>query len=136
MATRKGHLLRAWELLVKSLRTKDKIKLIGADHMGNRYFEAERPNNPRRFQRYFVNEKVKEMDILDAARVPPAWDAWLRFRRQEPPSEDEVQESEEYFRNQQEMAKERASRERKPQDDSLKTQKLHKDRPVPKLPYY
>lgn len=85
---------------------KEEVRLVGEDHLGNKYFEAQRPNHIRPVQRFYNRSKKLENfdDIIDSVHVPPAWDAWLRFRKQEPPSELEVLESEEYFRMQQEMA--------------------------------
>lgn len=98
---------------------KETVKLVGQDHQGNKYFEAIRPNNSRPVQRYFERPKVESFDdVVDAAHVPPSWDAWLRFRRQEPPSAEEVNESEEYYRMQQEMA---AQRKAKEEDEDEKT---------------
>jgi NADH dehydrogenase [ubiquinone] 1 alpha subcomplex assembly factor 2 len=84
---------------------KDTVKFVGQDHLGNRYFEAYRPNHIRPVQRYFDRTGMQRtQDVVDIANVPPLWDAWLRFRRQEPPTDDELKDSEEYYRMQQERA--------------------------------
>lgn len=53
----------------------------------------------------------KDEDFADLTRVPPAWDAWLRYRRKEPPSLEEIEESERYFIAQQEMHAHRSKEE-------------------------
>lgn len=70
--------------------SKNKVTYIGKDHLGNKYFEAERPHHQtRRCQRYFERENLDySIYAVDVAKVPPAWDAWLRFRRKDPPTED------------------------------------------------
>lgn len=84
----------------------DKKRLVGRDHLGNEYYEEQRPNHSRPLQRFHLKAKhpTNFDELIDACHVPPAWDAWLRFRRTEPPSEQEVLEGEEYFKIQQEMA--------------------------------
>lgn len=91
---------------------KEKIKLAGQDNLGNKYFEAYRPHSERKIHRYFENPKIDSFEtIVDAARVPPCWDAWLRFRRQQPPTQEELEDSEEYYQMQQKMHTERKMKE-------------------------
>lgn len=83
----------------------EKIAYVGKDHLGNKYYEKYRPSDWRVHRRYFEREKLNEDEYFsDLSRVPPAWDAWLRYRRQQPPSPDEVAESENYFKVQQDLA--------------------------------
>lgn len=62
--------------------------LIGSDYFGNKYYEI--PPNPslgkRRASRWF--DPPTKDDFMQ--EMPAEWEAWLRGRRQEPPSEDEV----------------------------------------------
>lgn len=113
----------------KSL-TKNRSTFIGEDHLGNRYFETERPHHSRPIQRHFEKKSYDGItDIVDiGADVPPAWDAWLRFRRKEPPSDLEVKESEEYLRIMQAKSEENKT----PEPDNTKGI-LRK--PFPKLPH-
>lgn len=109
---------QAFSLMLKQAKSKETVKMVGKDHLGNKYFEANKPNHWRPVQRYYDAPKpVESFDqIVEAVHVPPAWDAWLRFRRQEPPSEEEVMESEQYYQMQQEMAssKKKAEEESEP----------------------
>lgn len=112
-----------------STLNKNKIRLVGEDHLGNKYFETERPNHSRRFQRYFEKKSYDGItDVADIVSVPPAWDAWLRFRRQNPPTESEVRESEEYYQTNQA----RSAENKAPECND--TKELPK-RPFPKLPF-
>ena len=99
---------KAFGLFVRQTKSlnKEKITFVGQDHIGNKYFEAYRPNHSRPVQRYFERTSgVKNFDdVVDAANVPPPWDTWLRFRRKDPPSEAELKESDDYFQYQQALA--------------------------------
>lgn len=87
---------------------KGNVKFIGEDLQGNKYFEETKPYGPRKIHRYFLNPNIDEKtQVVDLAKVPPLWDAWLRYRRQEPPSAEEMKESEEYFKFQQDLAAKR-----------------------------
>ena len=124
---------RLFQAITKHAKTfnKDQVKFIGEDHLGNRYFEAQRPNHTRPVQRFFNRpKKIENFDeVVESVHVPPAWDAWLRFRKQEPPSELEVQEGEEYFRMQQEMA----SSKKKEQQQEIESPKDSDFRPRPPI---
>lgn len=62
--------------------------LVGSDYFGNKYYEI--PANPsvdkRRASRWF---KPPEKDDF-MQEMPAEWEAWLRGRRKDPPTEDEV----------------------------------------------
>lgn len=122
----------AFNLFVKQAKsiTKNRTKFIGEDHLGNRYFETERPNHSRPIQRHFEKKSYDGIkDIVDVgADVPPAWEAWLRFRRKEPPSELEVKESEEYYRAM--RAKSEENKTPEPDDSGSLAKKR-----FPKLPH-
>lgn len=61
---------------------------MGKDYFGNKYFEI--PANPsigkRKASRWF--DPPKKDDFMQ--EMPAEWEAWLRGRRKEPPSEEEV----------------------------------------------
>lgn len=105
----------------KKLLGKEKVKFIGEDNLGNKYFEESRPNSARKVHRYFLKPDINEKtNFVDIANVPPLWDAWLRFRRQDPPSPEEMKDNEDYFKFQQELAaKRRAERGLDPQPDQM-----------------
>lgn len=62
--------------------------LKGTDYFGNKYFEI--PANPstgkRRDSRWF---EPPEKDNFEQ-EMPAEWEAWLRGRRREPPTDEEV----------------------------------------------
>lgn len=92
--------------LINSL-TKGKVEkpgsvLVGSDPFGNRYFEI--PADPRHGKRHPVRwydaPETNQKDVLGLdryagfdAKVPAEWDSWLRMRRDEPPSPDQVMNS-------------------------------------------
>ncbi|XP_018327880.1 NADH dehydrogenase [ubiquinone] 1 alpha subcomplex assembly factor 2 [Agrilus planipennis] len=59
----------------------------GIDYMGNNYYEI--PADPsigkRQDKRWFVPQNSENFED-----VPPEWDSWLRGRRKEPPTEEEI----------------------------------------------
>lgn len=65
-------------------------KLIGEDYYGTKYYEIENPRSRRKnSSRYFV--PVNKDD--DTQEVPVEWEAWLRYRRKDPPSEEEIRQN-------------------------------------------
>lgn len=62
--------------------------LIGTDYFGNKYYEI--PANPsvkkKRASRWFLPPEKDEF-MQD---MPAEWESWLRGRRRNPPTEDEV----------------------------------------------
>lgn len=81
---------RLWKIVLdnflKSLKSKAKEKPIGSDVHGNRYFEIPAdPQGGRRMpRRWFVpvNEETDD--------PTPEWSQWLRGRRAEPPTNEEI----------------------------------------------
>ncbi|XP_042857727.1 NADH dehydrogenase [ubiquinone] 1 alpha subcomplex assembly factor 2-like [Penaeus japonicus] len=66
--------------------------LIGDDYYGNKFYEI--PADPRRGKRYAKRWYVPPVDMqYDQKHMPAEWDAWLRNRRAEPPSEAELKEN-------------------------------------------
>ena len=60
----------------------------GSDYYGNKYYEI--PANPsegkRKSSRWFVPTNKEDFD----QEMPAEWESWLRFRRNEPPTEEEL----------------------------------------------
>ncbi|XP_072019306.1 NADH dehydrogenase [ubiquinone] 1 alpha subcomplex assembly factor 2-like [Amphiura filiformis] len=65
--------------------------LVGADHLGNKYFEA--------VQRNSAGEVVKTRRLVESSHkhyqyesgmIPHEWEAWVRGKRKKPPTEDEI----------------------------------------------
>lgn len=76
-----------WKNFYASLRPNKKPILMGEDFYGTKYYEvAPRADSSKRPSRYFVpvNKDDHEQEI------PAEWEAWLRNRRKEPPTEEEV----------------------------------------------
>ncbi|CAB3241051.1 unnamed protein product [Arctia plantaginis] len=61
---------------------------MGKDYLGNRYFEipAERSIGKRKPTRWY--DPPRGGDFQEP--IPAEWEAWLRMRRGEPPSEEEI----------------------------------------------
>ncbi|GFY73964.1 mimitin, mitochondrial [Trichonephila inaurata madagascariensis] len=64
-------------------------KLMGQDHLGNKYYEAasSNPHSMRKSKNRWFEPKVEE-DWQQ--NLPAEWEAWLRGRRQHAPTEEEV----------------------------------------------
>ncbi|KAJ3665517.1 hypothetical protein Zmor_001009 [Zophobas morio] len=74
---------------INSLRPRQiRGNLVGSDYFGNKYYEI--PADPsvgkRKASRWF--DPPKKDDFMQ--EMPAEWEAWLRGRRTEPPSEEEV----------------------------------------------
>lgn len=76
--------------ILKSLRPKNfqKGNHIGTDYMGTKYFEvpADPQGGKRRPARSFEPLAPNKFD----QDIPAEWEAWLRGRRKDPPTEEEV----------------------------------------------
>ncbi|CAD0194995.1 unnamed protein product [Chrysodeixis includens] len=61
---------------------------MGKDYIGNAYYEI--PANPREGKRKPTRwyNPAKGLDFQDP--IPSEWEAWLRMRRPEPPTEEEI----------------------------------------------
>lgn len=96
----------------KSIK-KTKVTFIGEDHLGNKYYEAHRPNHQwRPIQRFYEKKSYEGIKyVADVVDVPPAWSAWLRFRRKDPPTELEINESDQYYKAMQEKDANNKSKE-------------------------
>ncbi|XP_054723135.1 NADH dehydrogenase [ubiquinone] 1 alpha subcomplex assembly factor 2-like [Uloborus diversus] len=82
-----------WRLLWSNMRQSLKIlpvkgKLVGEDHLGNRYFEGFRDPkvSSRPVSRWFVPKDGEWQQNL-----PAEWEAWIRGRRLQPPTQEEVE---------------------------------------------
>lgn len=62
-------------------------ELKGTDHFGNKYFEISAGGNRSKRSRYF--EPIGKEDGFDA-ELPAEWESWLRGRRGQPPTDEEV----------------------------------------------
>ncbi|GAU94882.1 hypothetical protein RvY_06584 [Ramazzottius varieornatus] len=79
----------AWGHLKNSLKwTKSKKQFVGDDYLGNRYFEVvvTLGDEPARINRTFEAFNKERWED-----VPPEWEAWLRKKRDDPPSHEEIE---------------------------------------------
>lgn len=79
---------------------------VGKDYYGNKYYEI--PPNPkigkRKATRWFVPQTTDKYDFVH--EVSPEWETWLRGRRKEPPTEEELIKNLEMIKQKQENARE------------------------------
>jgi len=77
-------------------------EIVGRDPYGNTYYEipAQPQLGKRRPTRWYNTAETERADIIDKdlwagfdSNLPAEWESWLRFRRTEPPTDDEVLKS-------------------------------------------
>lgn len=87
MAKERGLVMQVWRSFVASLKFKSsKARLVGEDYHGTKYYED--PAATRR-GRIFIPVDKENFE----QEVPAEWEAWLRYRRREPPTTEEVNAS-------------------------------------------
>ncbi|XP_011882387.1 PREDICTED: mimitin, mitochondrial [Vollenhovia emeryi] len=88
MAKERGVMRVLWNSFVSSFKPRfARRKLMGEDYYGTKYYEEEiRYSARKRPPRYFV--PVNKEDFEQA--LPAEWEAWLRYRRKEPPTREEI----------------------------------------------
>ncbi|XP_065657130.1 NADH dehydrogenase [ubiquinone] 1 alpha subcomplex assembly factor 2 isoform X3 [Hydra vulgaris] len=62
-------------------------KLIGTDHLGNKYFEYEKVSGKK--VRSF--EAALKHEDYNSGFLPPEWEAWLSWRSHHPPTVEEIE---------------------------------------------
>ncbi|XP_057299630.1 NADH dehydrogenase [ubiquinone] 1 alpha subcomplex assembly factor 2-like isoform X2 [Hydractinia symbiolongicarpus] len=67
-------------------------KLIGTDHLGNKYFEEVRASG--KIQRSIQNDTKHE--DYSAGHIPLQWEAWIRGKRKDAPTLQEIEEQARY----------------------------------------
>lgn len=89
MAKERGVFRIIWKSLLSSLRPRfASRKLVGEDYYGTKYYEEEIRHSARKKPpRYFV--PINKDDFTQ--ELPAEWESWLRYRRQEPPTKEEVE---------------------------------------------
>ncbi|XP_015511110.1 NADH dehydrogenase [ubiquinone] 1 alpha subcomplex assembly factor 2 isoform X1 [Neodiprion lecontei] len=81
-----------WKHFIESVKPRRfRGDLVGTDHFGTKYYETplHSTSSKKKPPRYF--EPVNKDDFQQ--EVPAEWEAWLRYRRKEPPSDAEVLQS-------------------------------------------
>lgn len=61
-----------------------KMRFVGEDALGNRYYEQRKGTGPHGMPRRFVTYK----DYAEASKVPPEWHGWLHHTVATPPTEE------------------------------------------------
>lgn len=77
---------------VKSLKFRSfKTVMVGEDHAGNKYYEAplDIQSNKKYPKRWYEPKENADWQ----QDLPAEWEAWLRGRRQSPPSDDEINQN-------------------------------------------
>jgi len=88
MAKERGIFKLIWKNFIASFIPRARRNLIGEDYYGTKYYEEQpRSSNPNRSLRYFepINKENFEQEL------PAEWEAWLRHRRREPPTQEEIE---------------------------------------------
>lgn len=70
-------------------------KFIGSDHLGNKYYEHVRTTG--KLQRSVENNLPHE--DYTSGQIPTEWDSWIRGRRDDPPTQEEVDKQLQYIYN-------------------------------------
>ncbi|EZA59878.1 Mimitin, mitochondrial [Ooceraea biroi] len=78
-----------WNNFIASLKPRAiQRKLIGEDYYGTKYYEEPpRPAHPNRPPRSFVPVNKEDFE----QELPAEWEAWLRHRRKNPPTREEIE---------------------------------------------
>ncbi|KAG5309081.1 NDUF2 factor, partial [Pseudoatta argentina] len=89
MAKDRGVLKIIWNSFVSSLKPRfARRKLIGEDYFGTKYYEEDiRYSVRKRPPRYFIPVNKEDFE----QELPAEWEAWLRYRRKEPPTREEIE---------------------------------------------
>ncbi|XP_032674616.1 NADH dehydrogenase [ubiquinone] 1 alpha subcomplex assembly factor 2 [Odontomachus brunneus] len=89
MAKERGVMKILWNSFISSLKPRFfRRKLIGEDYYGTKYYEEEiRTSSRKKSARSF--EPVNKDDFMQ--ELPAEWESWLRHRRKEPPTREEVE---------------------------------------------
>ena len=101
----RGMIQYVFKNFMESLKVGKRVQVgtvIGQDPYGNTYYEipAQPQLGKRRPTRWYNTVDTNKKDIIDRDRVagfdaelPSEWESWLRHRRAEPPTEQEVMQS-------------------------------------------
>ncbi|XP_078033085.1 NADH dehydrogenase [ubiquinone] 1 alpha subcomplex assembly factor 2 [Augochlora pura] len=79
-----------WKHFIASVKPSfSRNKLIGKDHYGTKYYESPTSVDwsKKRPSRYFIPAGKTDFD----QEMPAEWESWLRHRRKEPPTPEEIE---------------------------------------------
>lgn len=88
MAKERGVFKMIWNSFISSLKPRyARRKLMGQDYYGTKYYEEEiRYSARKRPPRYFIPVNKEDFE----QELPAEWEAWLRYRRKDPPTREEI----------------------------------------------
>ncbi|KAK7490393.1 hypothetical protein BaRGS_00018372 [Batillaria attramentaria] len=92
MSRSAGLFARVWQGIRGAFGAREQAaRFVGEDHLGNRYYEKD-PDQKRgrRGSRWVEARDAAEGDMTFMPEVPSEWDSWLRRRRDNPPTQEEL----------------------------------------------
>lgn len=91
MARERGIFKMIWNNFISSLKPQfARRKLMGEDYYGTKYYEEDIRNSRRsKAPRYFVPVNKDNFE----QELPAEWESWLRYRRKDPPTPEEIEAS-------------------------------------------
>lgn len=89
MAKERGVIKLIWNSFISSLKPRfARRKLMGEDYYGTKYYEEDIRNSRRtKPPRYFVPVNKDDFE----QELPGEWESWLRYRRKDPPTREEIE---------------------------------------------
>ncbi|KAK0161254.1 hypothetical protein PV327_009743 [Microctonus hyperodae] len=85
MVKERGVIVQVWRTFVASFKPKrGQQKFVGEDYNGTKYYED--PGAPSKRGRMFTPVDTEDF----TQEMPAEWEAWLRYRRHEPPTNEEI----------------------------------------------
>lgn len=89
MARERGIFKMIWNNFISSLTPRfARRKLVGEDYYGTKYYEEDIRNSRRsKAPRYFIPVNKDNFQ----QELPAEWESWLRYRRRDPPTREEVE---------------------------------------------
>lgn len=66
--------------------SKRDVRVMGQDYLDNLYYERNHSTEPNKVKRWYLPEVQDNWD----RPIPPEWEAWLRYRRNDAPTCDEI----------------------------------------------
>lgn len=105
----RGVMKLIWNCFINSMKPNfNRPKLIGEDRYGTKYYETAIASRSSRKKptRYF---EAVDKDNFEP-EMPPEWESWLRYRRTEPPTPEELERNYQITMSKKEKAAEIAAK--------------------------
>lgn len=89
MAKERSVMKLIWNSFISSLKPRfARRRLVGEDYYGTKYYEEDIINSSRtKAPRYFVPVNKDDFE----QEIPAEWESWLRYRRRDPPTQEEIE---------------------------------------------